>query len=60
LGRTDEAQAALEESLGLFEALRRPRDVRFVRQELVLLAIETGDLPEARPHSKILLETAES
>jgi len=37
--------------------LRRLRDVQLVRQELVLLAIETHDLAEARRHSKILLET---
>jgi len=58
LGRMDEARAALEESLGLFEALHRTRDVPLVRQELVLLAIETRDLSEAHRHFKILLDTA--
>lgn len=58
LGRADEAQAALDESLRLLEELRRPDDARLVRRELALLAIESQDLAGACHHLKILWESS--
>lgn len=56
LGRATESRAALEESLGLFEAMGRSHDVTVVRQELTLLALEAQDFAEARRHLKLLHE----
>ncbi|HLJ60140.1 MAG TPA: helix-turn-helix transcriptional regulator [bacterium] len=54
LNRPDDARAALEESLQVFETAGRYRDARLVRQELVLLAIETRDIEAAKRHLKAL------
>lgn len=54
LDRADDARAALEESLQMFETAGRHRDARLVRQELVLLAIETRDIEAAKRHLKAL------
>ena len=56
LGRSGEARTALEESLSVFEAAGRQRDVTTARQELVLLAIEARDIEEAKRHLKVLQE----
>jgi tetratricopeptide (TPR) repeat protein len=52
-GRREEAEAALQESLTLFGRLN-PRDQRLIHQELALLALEAGDLEEARKHLETL------
>ena len=56
LGRREEAKTAFEESLSLFTELRRSGDIRRVRQELALLAIETQDLAEAHQQLQMLRE----
>lgn len=58
LGRAAESRAALEESLRLFGEMQRPQEVRLVRQELALLAIEAEDHAEARRHLKLLRDQA--
>ena len=47
-GRPEEAKTFFTESLGLFDELHRTNEARVVRQELALLAINAGDLGEAR------------
>jgi hypothetical protein len=54
LGHVEDARVALEESLRVFEAEGRHRDARLVRQELVLLAIETHDIDAAKRHLRAL------
>ena len=47
-GRARQARAAFQEALALFVALNREGDARRVRQELALLALDSGDMAEAR------------
>lgn len=59
LGRMDEARASLTECLRLFESLCRPDEVRSVRRELALLAVESNDLVAAREYLNVLRESHE-
>ncbi len=54
LERREEAKGSLAESLALFEELHRPDEIRVVRQELALLALEAQDLGEARRHLTVM------
>jgi hypothetical protein len=53
-GRREDAKAVLAQSLVLLGEGTRTQDVRLVRQELVVLALEAGDIEEARRHVKVL------
>ncbi len=55
-GRRAEAKAALEESLDLMSRSNRKADARRVRQELIVLALEAGDIEEARRDLSLLQE----
>jgi len=55
-GRRAEAKAALEESLDLMSRSNRKDDSRLVRQELIVLALEAGDIEEARRDLSLLQE----
>lgn len=57
LGKSNEARVSLTESLRVFEALRRPEEVRNVRRELALLAVESNDLTAAREYLAAVHET---
>ena len=56
-GRGRQAKAAFQEGLALFVALNREGDARRARQELALLALESGDMAEARRCLEGLRET---
>jgi tetratricopeptide (TPR) repeat protein len=56
-GRREEARIVLEESLTLFGKIDHKNDVRLVRQELALVALEGDDIEEARRHLEALQET---
>jgi transcriptional regulator with XRE-family HTH domain len=49
-GRAEDAKAALRESLMLLEAGRDKEGARLVHQELAVLALEAGDVSDARHH----------
>jgi tetratricopeptide (TPR) repeat protein len=53
-GRREEAKAVLNESLALLGEAGHKDNVRLVRQELALLALERGDIEEARQHLQML------
>jgi len=55
-GRRAEAKAALEESLDLLSRFNRKDDARLVRQQLIVLALEAGDIEEARRDLLLLQE----
>lgn len=57
LGRTRDARASFEESLGLFEELGCQNQSRLMRQHLALLAVEANDLEEAHRQLMLLCET---
>jgi transcriptional regulator with XRE-family HTH domain len=50
LGKSNEARSSLTESLRAFEVLRCAEEVRNIRRELALLAIESNDLTAAREY----------
>jgi len=50
LGRPEDARVSLAESLRLFEALRRAEEIKMIRRELALLAVESDDLETAREY----------
>lgn len=50
LGRMEEARTSLMESLRCFEILRQTEEVKTIRRELALLAIESDDLAMAREY----------
>ena len=60
LGRTEEARVSLTESLRLFERFRRPEEVKAIRRELALLAVESNDLTAAREYLGGLRESSGS
>lgn len=53
-GRSEEAKTVLTESLALFGRLNYRDDVRLTHQELAVLALELGDIAEARQHLQLL------
>jgi transcriptional regulator with XRE-family HTH domain len=53
-GRSDQARAALLESLALSGRLGQKAAVNLARQELAVLALERGDIDEARIHLQTL------
>lgn len=53
-GRREEAKNSLRESLALFGEINHKNDVRLVHQELALVALECGDIEEARQHLEAL------
>ncbi len=53
-GRGEQARTALLESLALSGQLGHKGDVRLVHQELAVLALELGDIEEARIHLQTL------
>ncbi len=55
-GRPEEAKSFFTESLGLFDELHHTNEARVVRQELALLAINAGDLGEARRQLTVMQE----
>ena len=57
LGRMDDARASLGESLRLFELLHCSEEVKGVRRELALLAVESDDLAAAREYLAALRES---
>ena len=57
LGRMDDARGSLGESLRLFELLHRTEEVRAIRRELALLAVESDDLATAREYLAVLRES---
>ncbi len=57
-GRREEARAAFQESLDLFGRFNL-RDQRLVHQGLALLALEAGDIEEARRHLEMLQKVDE-
>ncbi len=59
LGRTDEARASLTGSLRLFERLHRLEEVKTVRRELALLAVESNDLAAAREYLAVLWQSSD-
>lgn len=59
LGRIDDARASLGEGLRLFELLRSSEEVKAVRRELALLAVEADDLATAREHLAVLRESSD-
>lgn len=58
-GRGEEARAALMESLDLSRRLGHRADVHLARQELAVLALDRGDLAEARAHLQTLQQPSE-
>jgi transcriptional regulator with XRE-family HTH domain len=60
LGRLDDARASLTEGLRLFESLRRAEEVKTIRRELALLAVESDDLATAREYIAVLRGAPES
>ncbi len=55
-GRPEEAKSFFTQSLGLCDELHRMDEARVVRQELALLAIDAGDLDEARRQLAVMQE----
>jgi tetratricopeptide (TPR) repeat protein len=55
-GQPEEAKSFFTESLGLFDDLHHANEARGVRQELALLAIDAGDLHEARRQLAVMQE----
>lgn len=55
-GQAEEAKSFFTESLGLFDELRHRDEAQVVRQELALLAIDAGDLDEARRQLAVMQE----
>jgi hypothetical protein len=53
-GRREEAESSLKESLILFGTVNHKDDSRLVHQELALLALEGGNIAEARQHLEAL------
>jgi tetratricopeptide (TPR) repeat protein len=60
LGRLGDARASLSASLRLFEALRSAEELKMIRRELALLAVESDDLATAREYIAALRAVSES
>lgn len=56
LGKMSDARSSLMESLRLFELLRRSDEVKNIRRELALLAVESNDLTAAKEYLTTLHE----
>ena len=56
-GQGEQAKTALLESLDLSGRLGHASDVRLARQELAVLALERGDVEDARAHLQLLQKT---
>jgi hypothetical protein len=56
LGRVSAARSSLSEGLRLFKLLQKLEEVKIIRRELALLAVQSNDLTAVREYLTVLHE----